>query len=68
MGLTECFGRRRQRSAGIDICQLRDRQGVEQLDVTQTAPAAFDIGLGAVGDLAAALPPLLGVSDEFVET
>jgi hypothetical protein len=38
------------------------------LNVTQTAASAFEVGLCAVGDFAAALPPRPGVLDQFVET
>ncbi len=40
VSLAERFGRRGQRSAGIDVGELRDRQGVEQLNVAQAAAAA----------------------------
>ena len=65
--LAQRLGRRRQRPAGIDVGQLSDRQGIEQLDIAQTTTTGLEVGLGAVGDLAAALPPLLGVFDEFIE-
>ncbi len=68
MRLAQRADRRGQRAARIDVGELRDRQGVEQLHVAKAAATALQIGLGAVGDLTAALPPRLGVLDEFVET
>ena len=51
----------------VHVGKLRDGQGIEQLDVAQSAPAALEVGLGPVCDLSAALPARLGVRDEFVE-
>ena len=67
MRLAESLGRRCRRPARIDIGELGDGQRVEQLNVAQAATPAFEIRLGAVGDLTAALPPRPGVLDEFVE-
>ncbi len=67
MGTAERTGRRGQRVARIHVGQLCDGQRVEQLDVAQTTAAAFEVRLGAVRDLSAALPAGLGVLDEFVE-
>lgn len=50
------------------VGQLRDGQGVEQLDVSQPATTALEIRFGAMGDLAAALPPRTGLGDQFVES
>ena len=65
--LAEGFGRRGQRPARIDVGQLGDRQRVEQLHIAQPTAAGLEVGLGAMCDLAAALPACFGVFDEFVE-
>ena len=65
---TQRPGRRVRGEPGIDVGELGDRQRVEQLDIPQPAHPGLQIGLGAVGDLAAALPARPGLLDEIVET
>ena len=57
-----------RRQVGQTVCQLCDRQSIEQLDVAQATHTRFEIGLGAMGDLAAALPTCPSEFDEFLET
>lgn len=63
----EGSGGRGHRTAGVNVGQLGDGQRVEQLHVAQAAPARFEVGFGAVCDLAATLPAGLRVLDEFFE-
>lgn len=53
---------------GHAVGELRDGQRVEQLYVPQSTATALQVGLCAVGDLAAAFPARPGLLDEAVET
>ena len=52
---------------GQPVGEVSDGQRVEELNIAQAAAARFQVGLGPMGDLAAAAPPGVGLVDDFTE-